>query len=83
MRTSLPSCIRFLEANCNSFEPKPQLINILSKFHGLESDDAYFFIRKFEEVCVIMSIHYSGDNVIRLLIEAEQALENICFMKSI
>ena len=37
-------------------------------FHGLESEDAYFFIREFEEVCVMMSIHHLEDDAIRLLL---------------
>ena len=66
MKTSLPSCIRLPEANGNSFELKLQFINTLPKFHSLESEDAYFFIKEFEEVCVMMSIHYLGDDAIRL-----------------
>ena len=42
--TSLPSCILLPEANGNNFELKPQFINILPRFHGLESEDGYFFI---------------------------------------
>ena len=45
IRTSLPSYIRLPEANGNNFELKPQLINTLPRFHSLESEDAYFFIR--------------------------------------
>ena len=66
MRTSLPSCIRLPEANDNSFKLKSQFINTLQKFHGLELEHVYFFIREFEKVCVIMSIHHLGDDVVRL-----------------
>ena len=48
------------------FELKPQFINTLPKFHGLESEDAYFFVREFEEVCLIMRIPQLGDNAVRL-----------------
>ena len=34
--------------------------------HGLESEDAYFFIRKFEEACLMMRILQLGDDSIRL-----------------
>ena len=44
------------EANGNNFELKPQFINTLPKFHGLESEDAYFFVREFEEVYLMMRI---------------------------
>ena len=64
MRTSFSSCIRLLEANGNNFELNPQFINALTKFYGLESEDAYFFIREFEEVRLMMRIHQSGVSVI-------------------
>ena len=56
IRTSLPSYIRLPEANGNDFELKPQFINTLSRFYGLESEDAYFFIMKFEEVYLMIQI---------------------------
>jgi len=56
MRTSLPSCIQLPEADGGNFELKPQFINTLSKYHGLESQNAYFFIREFEEICHMMKI---------------------------
>ena len=52
IRTSLPSCIKLTIESVDPFELKPQYINTLPKFHGLESKDAYFFIREFEEVCL-------------------------------
>jgi len=33
-------------------------MNTLPKFHALESEDAYFFIREFEKVCLMMSEHH-------------------------
>ena len=62
----LPSCIKPPEANGNNFELKPQFINTLSKFYGLESEDAYFFVKEFEEVCLMMRIPQLGDDVVRL-----------------
>ena len=56
IRISLPSCFRLPKANDNNFELKPQFINTLSRFHGKESEDAYFFIWEFEEVCLMMQI---------------------------
>ena len=53
VRASLPSCIQHPSIGDNNFELKPQFINTLPKFHGLESEDAYFFIREFEEVCLM------------------------------
>jgi len=62
----MPSCIKLPEANGNNFELKPQFINTLLKFHGLESEDAYFFVREFEEVCLMMRILQLGDDAVRL-----------------
>ena len=45
---------------------RSQFINTLPKFHGLESEDAYFFDREFEEVCLMMHIPQLGDDVVRL-----------------
>jgi len=66
IRTSLPSYIRLLEANGNNFELKHQFINTLSRFYGLESKDAYFFIREFEKVCLMMWIPQLGEDTVRL-----------------
>jgi len=66
IKTSLPSCIQLPSVDEYSFELKPQFINTLPKFHDLESEDAYFFIRKFEEVCLMMKISHLVDDAIRL-----------------
>ena len=66
MRTSLPSCIQLSSISDNNFELKSQFINTLPKFHGLESKDAYFFIREFEEVSLIMRIPQLEDDAVRL-----------------
>jgi len=39
----------------------PQSISTLPKFYGLESEDVYFFIREFEEVCLMMKISHLVD----------------------
>ena len=66
IRTSLPSCILLPEPNGNHFELKPQFINTLPRFHGLESEDAYIFIREFEEVCQMMRISQLTEDAVRL-----------------
>ena len=67
IRTTISSCIQLPLVGEHSFELKPQFINTLPKFHGLESEDAYFFIREFEEVCLMMKIPHLVDDTIRLL----------------
>jgi len=66
IRTTLPSCIQFSSVGKHNFELKPQFINRLPKFYNLEPEDAYFFIREFEEVCLIMKIPQLVDDTIRL-----------------
>jgi len=69
IRTSLPSYIKLPKDESKSFEIKPQFINALPKYHGLESDDVYFFKRKFEEVSLMMRISQLGDDAMRLCFE--------------
>ena len=66
IRTSLPSCILLPEANGNNFELKPQFINSFPRFYSLESEETYFFIREFEEVCLMMRISQLGEDAVRL-----------------
>ena len=66
IRTTLPSCIQLPPVGKHNFEFKPQFINTLPKFHGIESEDTYFFIRGFEEVCLMMKIPHLVDDAIRL-----------------
>jgi len=66
IRTFLSSRIKLPEAGSNTFVLKPQFNNTLPKYHGLASEDAYFFIREFEEVCLMMRIPQLEDDSIRL-----------------
>ena len=66
MRTSLLSCIQLPSVGEHNFELKHQFINTLPKFHGLEFEDMYFFIREFKEVCLIIKISHLVDDAIRL-----------------
>ena len=66
IKTSLPSCIQHPSVGECNFELKLQFINTFPKFYGLESEDAHFFIREFEEVCLVMKIPHLVDDVIRL-----------------
>ena len=62
----ITSCIRLPEANDNYFELKPQFINTLPRFYVLESEVAYFFIKEFEEVCLMMRIPQLGEDAVRV-----------------
>jgi len=66
IKTSLSSCIQLSSVGEHNFKLKPQFINTLPKFHGLESEDAYFLKRKFEKICLIIKIPHLVDDAIRL-----------------
>ena len=66
IRTTLPSCIQLPSVGEHNFELKPQFINTLHKFYGLESEDAYLFIRKFEKVHLMIKIPHHVDDIIRM-----------------
>ena len=59
-----PSCIRLPQTNAIHFEIKPQIINMLPKFIGIE--DAYIFIKEFEGVCDTMRIQELSKDATKL-----------------
>jgi len=66
IKVTLPSCIQLPSVDEHDFELKSQFINTLPKFYGLESEDTYFLIREFEEVCLMKKISHLVDDAIRL-----------------
>jgi hypothetical protein len=64
-RSSAPSCIVF-PSNASHFNFKPDIIQLLPSFHGLDLENLYLNMREFEEVCNIYNdLNYSM-NTIRL-----------------
>ena len=59
-----PSWIWLPQTNAIYFKIKPQIINMLHKFIGIE--DANIFITKIEEVCDIMRIQELSEDAIKL-----------------
>ena len=59
-----PSCIRLSQSTANNFEIKPQIINMLPKFTRIE--DAYIFIREFEEVCATIRLQQLSEDEVKL-----------------
>jgi len=49
-RISAPSCIVF-PPDASHFNFKPSIILLLPTFHGLDRENSYLHLRKFEEVC--------------------------------
>jgi len=64
-RTSAPSCIIF-PPDASHFNFKPDSMQLLPIFHGLELENPYLHLREFEEVCnTYNDLNYSM-NTIRL-----------------
>ena len=66
IRSVLPTCIRLPDAAGNNYEIKPHFINMLPRFSGLESEDAYVFISEFEQLCSMMRLQQLSDDAIKL-----------------
>jgi hypothetical protein len=49
-RTNAPSCIIF-PLDASHFNFKPDIIQLLPTFHGLDLENPYLHLREFEEVC--------------------------------
>ena len=65
-RTSNPLCIKLSVSTGNNYKLKPHYISILPRFARKEAEDAYIFIREFEEVCAMMKIQQLSEDAIKL-----------------
>jgi len=65
IRTSAPSCIVF-PPDASHFNFKPVIIQLLPSFHGLDLENLYLHLRKFEEVCNTYNDLNCSMNTIRL-----------------
>ena len=64
-RTSAPSCIVF-PPDASHFNFKPDIIQLLPSFHGLDLENPYLHLREFEEVCNTYNDSNCSINTIRL-----------------
>jgi len=64
-RTSARSCIIF-PPDASHFNFKPDIIQLLPTFHGLELENPYLHLREFEEVCNTYNDLNCSINTIRL-----------------
>jgi len=64
-RTSAPSCIVF-PPDASHFNFKPDIIQLLPSFHGLDLENLYLHLREFEEVCNTYNNSNCSMNTIRL-----------------
>ena len=65
IRASTPSCIVFRKF-VGSFEMKPGEIQLLPKFHGLDYENPYLYLKEFDEVCATLQYNNITDDVVRL-----------------
>ena len=64
-RTSAPLCIVF-PPDASHFNFKPDIIQLLPSFHGLDLENPYLYLREFEEVCNTNNDSNCSMNTIRL-----------------
>jgi hypothetical protein len=64
-RTSAPSCIVF-PPDASHFNFKPDIIQLLPSFHGLELENPYLYLTELEEVCNTYNDLNCSMNTIRL-----------------
>jgi len=64
-RTSVHSCIVF-PPDASHFNFKPDIIQLLPSFHGLDVENPYLHLREFEEVCNTYNDSNCSMNTIRL-----------------
>jgi len=64
-RTSAPSCIVF-PPDASHFNFKPDIIQLLLSFHGLDLENPYLHLREFKEVCNTYNDSNCSINTIRL-----------------
>jgi hypothetical protein len=64
-RTSAPSCIVFLP-DASHFNFKPDIIQLLPFFHGLELENPYLYLRESKEVCNTYNDSNCSMNTIKL-----------------
>jgi hypothetical protein len=64
-RTSTPSCVVF-PANARNFDIKPGVIQLLPKFHGLDSESPYLHLKEFDEVIATLHLNNVTDDVVKL-----------------
>jgi hypothetical protein len=64
-RTSSPSCMVF-PTNVDTFDLKRGVIQLLPKFHSLDSENPYLHLKEFEEVCATLHNQNVNSDVVRL-----------------
>jgi hypothetical protein len=64
--TNTPSCIVLPVTNANHFDLKPNVIQIIPTFNGLENEDPYAHVNEFLESCNTFKFQNFPDESVRL-----------------
>jgi hypothetical protein len=64
--TNTPSCIVLPATNATHFDLKPNVIQILPTFNGLENEDPYARVKAFLEICNTFKFQNFSDESVRL-----------------
>jgi len=64
--TNTPSCIVLPATNATHFDLKPNVIQILPTFNGLENEDPYAHVKEFLERCYTFKFQNFSDESVHL-----------------
>ncbi|XP_059446551.1 uncharacterized protein LOC132178111 [Corylus avellana] len=64
--TNTPSCIVLSATNATHFDLKPNVIQVLPAFQGLENEDPYTHVKSFLEMCDTFRFQRFSDESVRL-----------------
>ena len=64
-RQSTPSCV-VLPPNHLAFTCRPQMLQIIPKFHSMDSENPYHHIKEFEDICSTFVDHEYTDETVKL-----------------
>ena len=64
-RTSTPSCM-VIPSTVGTFDIKPGIIQLLPKFHGLDSESPYLHLKEFDEVCSTLQYNNINEEIVKL-----------------
>ena len=64
-RTNTPSYI-VIPSTAGNFDMKLGIIQLLPKFHGLESESSYLYLKEFDEVCSTLHFNNISEELAKL-----------------
>ena len=64
-RTSTPSYM-VIPSTVETFDIKSRIIQLLSKFHGLDSESPYLHLKEFDEVCSTLQYNNINEEIVKL-----------------